>query len=64
MALLCWAHCVVLWIVDDRVGFLSVYAPISTNGGTDFWSGLVNVLPYVDHWCVGGDFNMLKKCAG
>lgn len=50
-----------LRVGEDRVSFLNVYAPNSASGGcTDFWDTLVDVLPQADHWCVGGDFNMLE----
>lgn len=54
------AHWVILPLGEDRVGFLNVYAPNSASKGTMFWTDIVETLPMADHWCVGGDFNMLE----
>eukprot|EP00250_Pteridium_aquilinum_P022375 c25362_g1_i1 orf=3-2321(-) len=54
------AQWVMLRVGEDRVGFLNVYAPNSASGRTVFWDTIVDALPQADHWCVGGDFNMLE----
>ena len=53
-----------LWIslqMDDHVlGVLSVYAPTVARQGADFWAQIIDVLPSVDSWIVGGDFNNVE----
>ena len=54
------AQWIILHIGEDRIGFLNVYAPNVANGRAEFWTLLGDSLPTADHWCVGGDFNMLE----
>lgn len=55
-------HCiwVLMQIHDQLVGFLCVYAPIDVRLRVDLWQEIVDVLPSVDSWIVGGDFNNLE----
>lgn len=42
------------------LGYLDVYAPKIASGRAEFWTQIVDALPAVERWCVGGDFNMLE----
>ena len=46
-----------LQVVNALVGILCVYAPMTLAERAWFWGQIVNVLPTVDTWIVGGDFN-------
>ena len=43
-----------------HIGVLNVYAPNQVSTRAEFWSLIDDALPAFDHWCVGGDFNMLE----
>ena len=60
------------WIVflwgQLRVGLLNAYAPNHASACATFWSQILESLPSVDTWCIGGDFNMIEaledQCGG
>ena len=54
------AQYVTLRMHGEHVGVLNVYAPNHASARADFWTQITDALPEVDHWCVGGDFNMLE----
>ena len=39
---------------------LNVYSPNQASARAEFWTRIADALPALDHWCVGGDFNMLE----
>ena len=43
-----------------RVGMLNIYAPNHASARARFWEQILEALPRVDAWCVGGDFNMIE----
>ncbi|MCO5595333.1 hypothetical protein L7F22_049375 [Adiantum nelumboides] len=43
------------------VGFLSVYAHNAPRDRANFWSQLMEALPIVDTWIIGGDFNNIES---
>ncbi|MCO5587797.1 hypothetical protein L7F22_041749 [Adiantum nelumboides] len=43
------------------VGFLTVYAHNTPRERAVFWSRLTDVLPIVDTWIIGGDFNNIES---
>ena len=45
---------------EIRLGFLNLYAPNQASARADFWDQIVDALPETEHWCVGGDFNMIE----
>lgn len=45
------------------MGFLNVYAPNAASGQAEFWALIEASLPVADHWCMGGDFNMLEDAS-
>ena len=46
------------------MGLLNVYAPNTTSPWKQIWQDLLNVLAPRDHWCIVGDFNMIKDPIG
>ncbi|MCO5592274.1 hypothetical protein L7F22_046273 [Adiantum nelumboides] len=42
------------------VGILCIYAPTTAAQRSWFWDHIVDVLPFVDSWIVGGDFNNVE----
>lgn len=46
---------------EVRVGFLTIYAPNSAGDRADFSAVVAHSLPHAEHWCVGGDFNMIEE---
>ncbi|MCO5569823.1 hypothetical protein L7F22_023537 [Adiantum nelumboides] len=42
------------------VGFLSVYAHTTPRDRATFWSQLIDALPIVETWIIGGDFNNIE----
>lgn len=46
------------WIVmqwgEVRIGILNLYAPNQASAWASFWDQIVDALPEVEHWCVGG----------
>ncbi len=55
------AQYVLLKVRDIQFGCLNVYAPNRVSERIEFWSQLYDVLPIVDNWCIGRDFNMLEN---
>lgn len=51
---------VTLRIDQSLVGFLCIYAPTEPTARARFWSSIVDVLPPLDSWVVGGDFNNVE----
>ena len=49
-----------LQVADALVGILCVYAPTIASERAWFWGQIVDVLPIVDSWIVGGDFNNVE----
>ena len=43
------------------VGFMCIYAPTTPRERAIFWDRILDVLPDVDHWVVGGDFNNIES---
>ena len=54
------AHYLLLKISDLVYGFLNIYVPNDRAACKGFWTHFVQQLPHVDHWCMGGDFNMIE----
>jgi len=52
-----------LQLNDALIGFLTVYAPTEARLRASFWRQIVDVLPTVDSWIVGGDFNNVESLA-
>ena len=54
----------VLWVglelEDSRIGVLNIYAPIDLRRRVTFWRTLIKLLPTMDSWIDGGDFNNLE----
>ena len=52
------------WVImqrgEVRFGILNLYAPNQSSARASFWDQLVDALPTVEHWCIGGDFNMIE----
>ena len=48
-------------IGDLLIGLLCIYAPNEARLRANFWQEIVDVLPVVDSWIVGGDFNNLES---
>ncbi|MCO5563921.1 hypothetical protein L7F22_017573 [Adiantum nelumboides] len=48
-------------IEDTLVGFLSIYAPNTPRKKANFWSQLIETLPIVSTWIIGGDFNNIES---
>ena len=48
-------------IGDLLIGLLCIYAPNEARLRANFWQDIVDVLPVVDSWIVGGDFNNLES---
>ena len=44
----------------SRVEVLNIYAPIDLRRTVTFWRTLTELLPVMDSWIVGGDFNNLE----
>ena len=49
-----------LQVADALVGILCVYVPTTASERAWFWGQIVDVLPIVDSWIVGGDFNNVE----
>lgn len=49
-----------LRIDQTVVGFMCVYASTEPRAHARFWSHTVDVLPSVDSWVIGGDFNNVE----
>ena len=53
-----------LWIglelEGSRIGVLNIYAPTDLRRRATFWRTLTELLPVMDLWIVGGDFNNLE----
>ena len=49
-----------LSIEGSRIGILNIYAPTDLRRRATFWSSLTALLPEMDSWIVGGDFNNLE----
>ena len=47
-------------IEGSRIDILNIYAPIDMRRRAAFWSSLTGLLPEMDSWIVGGDFNNLE----
>ena len=43
-----------------KVGVLNIYAPTDLQQRASFWQTLAGLVPEVDSWIVGGDFNNLE----
>ena len=48
-------------IEDALVGFMYTYVPTTPRERVIFWDCILDVLPNVDHWVVGGDFNNIES---
>ena len=53
-----------LWVGLDiegsRIGILNIYAPTDLRRRAIFWSTVTGLIPEMDSWIVGGDFNNLE----
>ena len=49
-----------LRIGDSLIGFMIVYVPTEALARSRFWSRIKDVLPSVDSWIIGGDFNNVE----
>lgn len=53
-----------LWVSLDiegsTLGILNVYAPTDLHARASFWLDVVDSLPEMDSWIIGGDFNNLE----
>ena len=53
-----------LWIgvelEGSKIGILNIYAPTDLRRRATFWRSLTDLLPAMDSWIVGGDFNNLE----
>jgi exonuclease III len=62
------AQYIILEWQGEKIGILNIYAPNTVVDRIELWSHLLSSLPQnIDHWCIGGDFNMLKHpidCTG
>ncbi|RYA44468.1 hypothetical protein DD606_25175 [Enterobacter cloacae complex sp. GF14B] len=54
------AQWITMQVQGGLVGFLNIYAPNVASARAEFWSQIVESLPQAEHWCIGGDFNMLE----
>jgi hypothetical protein len=55
------AQFIVLEVNNVQWGLLNIYAPNQASARAHFWDTLVSILPdSIEHWIVGGDFNMLE----
>ena len=54
------AQYVTLRMHGEHVGVLNVYVANHASVWADFLTQITDALPVADHWCVGGDFNMLE----
>ena len=54
------AQYVTMRFCGEHIGVLNVYAPNQASARAEFWAQIADALPAVEHWCVGGDFNMLR----
>ena len=54
------AQCVLLQLEGEVWGVLNIYAPNQASNRKRFWIDMYNKIPQANHWCVGGDFNMLE----
>ena len=54
------AHYLLLKFGDVVYGFLNIYAPNDRGARKGFYTQIVQQLPHADHWCMGGDFNMIE----
>lgn len=45
---------------EVRLGFLNLYVPNQASARAAFWTQIADALPENEHWCVGGDFNMIE----
>ena len=53
-----------LWVglelEGSRIGVLNIYTPTNLWRMVTFWRTLIELLPTMDSWIVGGDFNNLE----
>ncbi len=55
------AQYIILEWQGEKIGILNIYAPNTVADRIELWSHLISSLPHnIDHWCIGGDFNMLE----
>ena len=51
---------IIVEIQNLQLGFIILYAYNALSDRRRLWSYLCDTLPYVDHWCMVGDFNMIE----
>ena len=57
-----WETCVVHYeeVIPGTTQYV-IYAPNGNSERKTFWDQLITLLPPIENWCIGGDFNILER---